>query len=173
MVSLLNVVSIPLDVVVLGLLHEGLRVVLHSLIGPAALMCETCYCDQSDYEIEDPAEGAPDRRANSEGKAVVTSNESRPTYNKVDHVPHKDPFGELISISPVATLAVLGLPLALRCCVMCCNECVKAKRHSMHAEPRESARQSWSDWMVPGRLATVRQFEAQDRWEERSALEGA
>ena len=35
---------------------------------------------------------------------------------------------------------------------------------------RAGARQSWSDWMVPGRLAAVRHHEAPGRWEERLLL---
>ena len=35
---------------------------------------------------------------------------------------------------------------------------------------RELARQSWSEWMVPWRLGTVRKHEAPGRWKERLLL---
>ena len=61
MVSLVNVVVVPLRVVVLGLLHEGLRVVIR------APRCDPCHSDETDYEVGDLGDGAPDRCANSGG----------------------------------------------------------------------------------------------------------
>ena len=46
MFLLLNVAILPLNVVVLGLLHEGLRVVFHSAIGPTVPRCEPCHCNE-------------------------------------------------------------------------------------------------------------------------------
>ena len=86
MVSPVNVVLFPFSLVVLGVLHEGLRVVLHSVIGPAAPRCGSCHCDETDCETEDPGDGAPDRRPNSGGKAVVTSDGFGPVDREIDHV---------------------------------------------------------------------------------------
>ena len=93
MVLPLNVVIVPLNVVVLGPCHEGLRVVLHSVIGLAAPKCDPCHRDETDHENDDPDEGAPDRRANSGGKAVVTSDEFGPVTGKLITWWAKTPFG--------------------------------------------------------------------------------
>ena len=86
---------------------------------------------------EDPGNGASRRRANSGGQAVVTIDE----FGSGDsHVVQKDIVGELISNWLVTTLAALGFFLAMCGWTVCCADCLRPKRESMHAAPSESWR---------------------------------
>ena len=69
----------------LSLLHEGMRFVTHSTIGPSVPRCEPCLRDETFYENEDSGDGASRRRAHSGGQAVVTSDESGSVDREVDH----------------------------------------------------------------------------------------
>ena len=108
LLSPVNVAVLPLNVVVVGLLHEALRDVLHLAIGPSVPRCEPCHCDETAYENGDSGDGASRRRANSGGQAVVTSDEIRSVDREVGHLVQKDPVGDLISNSLVKALAALG-----------------------------------------------------------------
>ena len=55
---------LPLRVFVLGLLYEGLRVVLHSVIGQTSPRCEPRHCDEI-MRTKILGDGVPDRHTNS------------------------------------------------------------------------------------------------------------
>ena len=156
------------NVVVLGLFHEGLRVVLDSAVSWTVPRSEPCHCDETECENEDPGDGASRRRAKSGGQAVVTSDELVSGYS---HVVQKDIVGELISNWLVTTLAALGFFLAMCGWTVCCADCLRPKRESMHGASSES-------WRAPvlvrvggaRRLTPVRHCESLGRWEERLLL---
>ena len=102
------------------------------------------------------------RRANSGGKAVVTSDESGSVDREVGHVVQKDPFGELISNWLVT---VLGSLLAMCVWTVYSGDCLRPKRDSSHGNTeRELARTS------PGPSRWCPRYEALARWEERLLL---
>ena len=140
MLSPVKVAILSLNVVVLGLFHEGLRVVFHWASGPTVPRCEPCHCDETHDQNEVSCDGASRRRANSGGQAVVTSDEIGSVDREVSHVLQKDPFGELISYWLVTTLATLGFLLAMCGWTVYCADCLRPKRDSMHGAPSESWR---------------------------------
>ena len=145
-----------------------LRGALRLLIGPAAPRCEPRHRDETDDEFEYPKGGALDLHASAEGKAVVTSNEFRCVYKEA----HRASSGKI----PLASSSRVGRlcrwqpldhswPWVAGSCAAV-NVSGPKIIQCMQNRARAGARQSWSDWIVTWRLATVRRFEAQGRWKE-------
>ena len=115
--------------------------------------CEPCHCDETDFQNEDSGDGASRRRRRP---SSVASDEIEAVDKEVGHVVRWRP---LVSSWPYVDGLFTALVASHRNVIQC-----------IERRARVGERQSWSGWVVPGRLATVRHYEARGRWEERLLL---